>query len=156
MRAIPFLRRASQILFFSFLVYLILKTAFPLEGRIPVDLYLRLDPFIGIITILTKKEVILRMVPAFGVLLVVFVFGNFFCGWFCPMGATIDFFDRILFSEKKGFKSLNDQSLRRLRSGILVFSLVAGLRAFQVMYIRAPTSLIIRTLIIAFYPPAIF
>src|SRR3972149_11680322 len=144
MRAIPFLRRASQILFFSFLVYLILKTAFPLEGRIPVDLYLRLDPFIGIITILTKKEVILRMVPAFGVLLTVFIFGNFFCGWFCPMGATIDFFDRILFREKKWSKSFNDQSLRRFRYGIFLFSLVTGLMAFAVMYILDPVSLITR------------
>ncbi len=156
MKAIPFLRRASQILSFSFLVYLILKTAFPLEGRIPVDLYLRLDPFIGIITILTKKEVILGMVPAFGVLLLVIVFGNFFCGWFCPMGATIDFFDRMLFREKRGPKEVDDQALRRLRYGVFLFSITAGLMAFQVMYILDPISLITRTLVISFYPPAIF
>jgi len=156
MRAIPFLRRTSQILSFSFLVYLILKTAFPLEGRIPVDLYLRLDPFIGIITILTKKEVILRMIPAFGVLLLVFIFGNFFCGWFCPMGATIDFFDRILFREKRRPKGFDDQPLRRLRYGVFIFSVTAGLMAFQVMYLLDPISLITRTLVISFYPPAIF
>ena len=95
-RMIPYLRRGVQALSFCFLIYLILKTAFPLELKIPVDLYLRLDPFIGIVTILTKKGVILRMLPAFGVLLLVMIFGNFFCGWFCPMGTTIDFFDRIL------------------------------------------------------------
>ncbi len=64
-KAIPTLRRTIQALSFIFLLYLIVKTAFPLELNIPVDLYLRLDPFIGIITILTKKEVILRMLPAF-------------------------------------------------------------------------------------------
>jgi polyferredoxin len=100
-KAIPYLRRTIQALSFIFLLYLIVKTAFPLELKIPVDLYLRLDPFIGMITVLTKKGVILRMLPAFGVLLFVFIFGNFFCGWFCPMGAPIDFFDRILFREKK-------------------------------------------------------
>ena len=155
-KAIPILRRTIQTLSFFFLLYLIIKTAFPLELKIPVDLYLRLDPFIGIITILTKKEVILRMLPAFGVLLAVFIFGNFFCGWFCPMGATIDFFDRILFREKKWSRSLNDQSLRRLRYGIFMFSVVAGLMAFQVMYLLDPISLITRTLVIAFYPPSIF
>jgi len=154
-KAIPYLRRTIQTLSFFFLLYLIIKTAFPLELKIPVDLYLRLDPFIGIITFLTKKEVIVRMLPAFGVLLVVFIFGNFFCGWFCPMGATIDFFDRILFREKKWSKSFNDQSLRRLRFGIFIFSLVTGLMAFQVMYILDPISLITRTLVIAFTPPAI-
>ncbi len=155
-RAIPYLRRGIQALSFIFLLYLIIKTAFPLEVKIPVDLYLRLDPFIGIITILTKKQVILRMLPAFGVLLFVFVFGNFFCGWFCPMGATIDVFDRVLFREKKRPKGFNEQPLRRLRYGVFIFSLAAGLMAFQVMYLLDPISLITRTLVISFYPPFIY
>ena len=155
-RAIPYLRRTIQVLSFCFLLFLVLHTAFPLELKIPVDLYLRLDPFIGIITILTKKDVILRMLPAFGVLLLVMIFGNFFCGWFCPMGATIDFFDRILFREKKRAKGFDDQSLRRLRYGVFLFSVIAGLTAFQVMYLLDPISLITRTLVISFYPPAIF
>ncbi len=155
-RAIPYLRRTIQVLSFCFLLFLVLKTAFPLESKIPVDLYLRLDPFIGIITILTKKDVILRMLPAFGVLLLVMIFGNFFCGWFCPMGTTIDFFDRILFREKKRPKGFDDQPLRRLRYGVFLFSIIAGLMAFQVMYLLDPISLITRTLVITFYPPAIF
>jgi ferredoxin-type protein NapF len=155
-KGILYLRRAIQILSFCFLLFLVLKTAFPLESKIPLDLYLRLDPFIGIITILTKKDVILRMLPAFGVLLLVMIFGNFFCGWFCPMGSTIDFFDRILFREKKRGKAFDDQPFRKLRYGIFLFSIVAGLMAFQVMYILDPISLITRTLVITFYPPAIF
>jgi ferredoxin len=154
-RAIPYLRRAVQILSFCFLLYLVIQTAFPLELKIPVDLYLRLDPFVATITILAQREIILRMLPAFGVLLLVIIFGNFFCGWFCPMGTAIDFFDRILFREKKRIKALDDQSLRRLRYGVFIFSLAAGLMAFQVMYLLDPISLITRTLVITFYPPAI-
>ena len=153
---IPYLRRIIQALSFCFLVYLVLKTAFPLELNIPVDLYLRLDPFIGIVTILTKKDVILRMLPAFGVLLLVMIFGNFFCGWFCPMGSTIDFFDRILFREKKRAKEFSDQPLRRLRYGVFLFSITAGLMAWQLLYLLDPISLITRTLVITFYPPVIF
>ena len=155
-RMTPYLRRTIQALSFCFLLYLIIQTAFPLELRIPVDLYLRLDPFIGIITILTQKEVILRMLPGFGVLLLVFIFGNFFCGWFCPMGTTIDFFDRILFRENKRAKRFDDQPLRRLRYGVFIFSVITGFMAFQVMYLLDPISLITRTLVISFYPPAIF
>jgi len=155
-RAVPYLRRTVQALSFCFLLYLIIQTAFPLELKIPVDLYLRLDPFIGIISLFTQKEIILRMLPALGVLLLVFIFGNFFCGWFCPMGTTIDFFDRILFREKKRPKPLDDRSLRRFRYGVFIFALITGLMAFQVMYLLDPISLITRTMVISFYPPAIY
>ena len=155
-RMLLYLRRTVQALSFSFLLYLVLHTAFPLELKIPVDLYLRLDPFIGIISLFTQKAVIGRMLPAFGVLLLVFIFGNFFCGWFCPMGATIDFFDRVLFREKKRSKPLDDRPLRRLRYGVLLFALSAGLMTFQVMYLLDPISLITRSMVIALYPPAVY
>lgn len=154
--AVLLLRRVVQALSFGFLLYLVIRTTFPLEGTIPVDLYLRLDPFIAIIRVLTKKEFILRMMPAFGVLILVMIFGNFFCGWFCPMGGTIDFFDRILFREKKRTKALEEMPLRRLRYGIFFFSLAAGLMAWQLLYLLDPISLMIRTMVIAFYPPAVF
>ena len=155
-KIIPYLRRSIQILSFLFLLYLVIRTAFPLEIKIPVDLYLRLDPFVAIISALTHKAFIERMLPAFGVFLLVIIFGNFFCGWFCPMGAVIDFFDRILFREKKRAREFNEQPLRRFRYGVFIFSIIAGLMAFQVMYILDPISLLTRTLVIAFYPPAIF
>ena len=155
-RSVSYLRRTIQVLSFCFLLYLILQTAFPLELKIPVDLYLRLDPFIGIISLFTQKEIIWRMLPAFGVLLLVVIFGNFFCGWFCPMGATIDFFDRVLFREKKRSKPFDDRPLRRLRYGVFIFALTAGVMAFQVMYLLDPISLLTRTMVIAFYPPAIY
>jgi ferredoxin-type protein NapF len=155
-KVIPYLRRTIQALSLCFLLYLIIQAAFPLELKIPVDFYLRLDPFIGIITVLTQKSLILRMLPAFGVLLFVLILGNFFCGWFCPMGVTIDLFDWILFREKQRAKGFNDQPLRRLRYGVFFFSMIAGLMAFQVIYLLDPISLITRTLVISFYPPAIF
>src|SRR5512136_3101205 len=103
-RPLLFLRRGVQALSFLFLLYLIVQTAFPLELKIPLDLYLRINPFIGIISLLGNREIILRMLPSLGVLLLVVIFGNFFCGWFCPMGSVLDVFDRILFREKKRAK----------------------------------------------------
>jgi ferredoxin-type protein NapF len=149
-------RRTVQAVSFFFLLYLILQAAFPLEVRIPVDLYLRLDPFIAVITFLTQGEIIVRMLPALGVLLLVMIFGNFFCGWFCPMGATLDFFDRVLFREKKRSEPFNDQPPKRLRYGVFIFALAAGLVGLQVLYLLDPISLITRTLVIAFYPPAVY
>jgi ferredoxin-type protein NapF len=72
------------------------------------------------------------------------------------MGSVIDFFDRILFREKKRIKGFDDQPLRRVRYGLFIFSIITGLMAFQVMYLFDPISLITRTLVISFYPPVIF
>lgn len=155
-RFLPHLRRGIQGLSLAFLLYLVLRTAFPLESSIPVDLYLRLDPFIALISAFTKKEMILRMLPALGVLLAVVMFGNFFCGWFCPMGATLDLFDRLLFRKRQGENLRRDTSLRRFRYGVFLFSLAAGLMAFQVMYLLDPISLITRTMVIVFYPPSVY
>ena len=150
------LRVFVQSVSFLFLLYLVIQTAFPLEIGIPVDLYLRLSPFIGIISLVAQKELIWRMLPSFGVLLLVIILGNFFCGWFCPMGAAIDFFDRVLFREKKRQKPIDDQPLRRIRYGIFIFALSAGLMGWQLMFLLDPISLITRTMVIAFYPPAIY
>ena len=150
------LRVSVQSVSFLFLLYLVIQTAFPLETGIPVDLYLRLSPFIGIISLVAQKEMIWRMLPSFGVLLLVIILGSFFCGWFCPMGAAIDFFDRVLFREKKRQKPIDDQPLRRFRYGIFIFALSAGLMGWQLMFLLDPISLITRTMVIAFYPPAIY
>ena len=122
-RVILYLRRAVQTLSFCFLLYLILRTAFPLELQIPVDLYLRLDPFIGIISFFTQKEMIGRMLPAFGVLLFVLIFGNFFCGWFCPMGS---FYERVLslFSFKREIPSIFRKSWFRWLVFIAMMSIL--------------------------------
>lgn len=155
-RLLPVLRRLTQGLSSAFLLYLVLRTAFPLESSVPVDLYLRLDPFIALVSALAKKEMIVRMLPALGVLLSVVVFGNFFCGWFCPMGATLDFFERVVIQKRTMEKPAEEAFLRRFRYGVFFFSLAAGLMAFQVMYLLDPISLITRTLVIVFYPPSVF
>ena len=151
------MRRTIQALSFCFLLYLILQTAFPLELKIPVDLYLRLDPFIGIITILTKKEFHSQDAPGLrgascssSFLAISSVDGS------APWGPRS--ISSIGFSSGKGRgpKDFNEQPLRRLRYGVFLFSIIAGLMAWQVMYLLDPISLITRTLVISFYPPAIF
>jgi ferredoxin-type protein NapF len=151
-KRIPGLRPLVQGLFFLGFLYLLFRAAFPLEIRFPVDLYLRLDPFIGLVTLLTQKDIFFRMLPGFGVLALVAIFGNFFCAWFCPMGTTIDVFDRILFREKKRAKPLDDQPLRRLRYGVFLFSLAAALAGWQLLSLVDPLSLITRVFATFVFP----
>jgi len=153
-KRIPGLRPLVQGLFFLGFLYLLVRAAFPLEVRFSLDLYLRLDPFIGLTTLLTQKNIFFRMLPGFGVLALVALFGNFFCAWFCPMGTAIDFFDRVLFREKKRAKPIDDQPWRRLRYGVFLLSLAGGLAAWQVMSLLDPISLITRTFVTFIFPSA--
>jgi len=153
-KRIPGLRPLVQGLFFFGFLYLLFRAAFPLEMRFPVDLCLRLDPFIGLTTLLTRKDIFFRMLPGFGVLAMVALFGNFFCAWFCPMGTAVDFFDRVLFREKKRSEPFDDQSLRRLRYGLFLFSLAGGAAAWQLLSLIDPISLISRTFITFVFPGA--
>jgi len=155
-KRIPGLRPAVQTLFFLGFLYLLFRAAFPLEIRFPVDLYLRLDPFIGLVTFITQKDIFLRMLPGFGILALTAIFGNFFCAWFCPMGSVIDFFGRVLFREKKRSKPMDDQALRRARTGILLVSLAGAVAGWQVLGLLDPISLITRTFAVFVFPAGTF
>jgi polyferredoxin len=153
-KRIPGLRPLVQTFFFFGFLYLLFRAAFPFETRFPVDLYMRLDPFAGLVTLLTQRDIFLRMLPGFGLLALVTVFGNFFCAWFCPLGSVIDFFGRILFREKKRSKPLDDQPLRRLRFGLFLASLAGAVAAWQVLALLDPISLITRVSVTFLFPAA--
>ncbi len=148
------LRPLVQTFFVLAFLYLLFRAAFPFETRFPVDLYMRLDPFVGLVTLITQKDVFLRMLPGFGLLALVAIFGNFFCAWFCPLGSVIDFFGRVLFREKKRSKPFDDQPLRRLRFGVFLFSLAGAIAAWQVLALLDPISLITRVAVTFFFPAA--
>ncbi len=148
------LRPLVQAVFFLAFVYLLFKAAFPFETRLPVDLFMRLDPLAGLVTLVTQRDIFWRMLPGFGLLALVALFGNFFCAWVCPMGSAVDFFGRVLFREKKRAKPADDQPLRRLRLGVFLASLGAALAAWQVLAVVDPISLITRVMVTFFFPAA--
>lgn len=145
------LRRASQIICFGLLVFLVLNTTYPLDLRLPPDLFLRFDPLIALVSFLTGKAFIGKLIPALVLLALVMVIGNFFCGWICPMGATLDLSDYIFFRRRKktGVSHHSSKSKYYILAGVLA----ASLFSVQALYLLDPISLIIRTLVVVFYPP---
>ena len=116
------LRRISQIIFFLLFFLLFLFTSYPLRAKLPVDFFLRLDPLLGISSSLASRSFILKSLPGLILLLLAIFFGRFFCGWICPLGATLDGFHYLIRTKKKG--SLN---LKWLKFGILIIVLTAAL-----------------------------
>ena len=58
-----------------------------------LELFLLLDPLVGISTALAARTLVLSVTTAVIVLLICIVFPRWFCGYVCPMGTLIDLFD---------------------------------------------------------------
>lgn len=82
-----FIQAASLGLFF----WLLWNTVSPPPGAgLPVDLFLRLDPLVAAAVPLAARHWIAALAPGFAVLALTLVLGRVFCGYICPLGATLD------------------------------------------------------------------
>ena len=96
-------RRIGQGLFFSLSLVLFVKTDYSGTDALhwAVNLLFRIDPFLALAATLAVKAVVALMLPALATVLLTLLFGRFFCGWACPMGALIDAC-RLLFGRPGG------------------------------------------------------
>ena len=144
------IRQISQIFFFFFFLVLFLQATFPYRVIIPADYFLKWSPLVSLITLLSSRYLILAMIPALIILLLTFIFGRFFCGWVCPLGAVIDFSDNRI--KRKKSKKLTSTKWRWVKFGILVFLIVAALFGKQFAWFFDPLALFNRTLTLVLYP----
>lgn len=83
-------RRAVQILALAaFLYFFFATTPGSIEGA-PVNAFFRLDPLLGLLSMLASR----RAIPAFAwagvVVLLTLAFGRVWCGWLCPLGTAVE------------------------------------------------------------------
>src|SRR3990172_1451048 len=78
----------SVILFFV-LAFLTYRAS---ESLIPLDLYLRLDPFAAFAAMIASRAIITTMLLAIAALVFGLLFGRTWCGWLCPLGAILGWF----------------------------------------------------------------
>ena len=143
------LRRISQLLFLALFFLLFLLATYPLTSRIPVDLFLRMDPLMGFSSAVAGRTFILKSLPAVLLLILAVLLGRFFCGWICPLGTTVDGFDNVIRA-----KSVNREvpGLKWLKFGVLVFVLVAAVFSIQLAGYVDPIPLFTRTTVTFLYP----
>ena len=151
------LRRASQILFFLFFVFLFIQTEYKGKNELglPVRLFLDFDPLIALSALLATHAVrTLFLLSLVTVVLTVFL-GRFFCGWVCPLGTintSIGYFvmRRLRPNRSEG----RFPNLRPAKYYLLVFILVAALFGWNAAGFLDPISLTIRSLAIGYNPAA--
>ncbi len=144
-------RRISQILFLLLFISLFFFARFPYESFIPADLFLRIDPLIGLITALSARSLGL-ILPGLFVLLLTIPLGRFFCGWICPLGTCIDLNDKIFIQKKNISNFLRDKKLYNIKFYILFFLISASLLSVQFVWFFDPIALLTRFLTLTIFP----
>ncbi len=138
----------------SFLIFttLFIFANYKLPEWLPADVYLRLDPLLGLSAVLAGKEVINRALWSLIVLGATLVIGRFFCAYVCPLGATIDFWDFLSFRQKnrQGLKS--EASWRKLKLILLILFLSSALAGLSLAYLMDPLPFLTRFYTFFLYP----
>src|SRR4030042_6037130 len=141
--------QALSLLLFSTLFVL---ATYKLPDWLPADIYLRLDPLLGINAIFAAREIISRAFWSLITIGATLVIGRFFCAYVCPMGVSIDFLDLLFFRKKKRPGMKWDINLRRVKYYLLVIFIVAALIGLSVAFLMDPMSLLTRFYTFFIYP----
>jgi hypothetical protein len=118
-----FIQALSLLLFSTLFVF----ATYKLPDWLPADIYLRLDPLLGINAVFAAREVIPRALWSLVLIGVTLAIGRFFCAYVCPTGASIDFLDFLFFRKKKrpGLKA--EAGFRKVKYFLLIIFVAAAL-----------------------------
>ncbi|MBU0518234.1 4Fe-4S binding protein [bacterium] len=144
------IRRVVQLFFFLFFLALFIQARDPLSQIPPPDLLLQIDPLAAILTMVSCRTFITAFLPALVVIVLTFVLGRSFCGWVCPLGATLDFWNRLM---PAGLKM---RGQRQWKYVMLFGTLLLALFSIQAAWLMDPLVIFTRSLSLAIYPLAIW
>jgi len=141
-----------SLLLFSAFFFL---ATYQLPDWFPADLYLRLNPLLGLTAILASKEWIGRALWSLILVGATLIIGRFFCGYVCPMGGAIDFLDFLLFRKKRRPALKNETRLRKIKYVALILLAAAALAGLSLVFFMDPIALLTRFYTFVLYPVAI-
>lgn len=145
-----FLQALSLLLFTAFFIF----ATYTLPDWLPADIYLRLDPLLGINAVFAAREIIPRALWSLILIGATLVIGRFFCAYVCPTGASIDFLDLLFFRKKKrpGLKA--EARFRKAKYFLLVLFVSAAVTGLSLAFLMDPLALLTRFYTFILYPLA--
>ena len=147
------MRVAIQALSLALFTGLFALANYRLPDWLPADIYLRLDPLLGLSAILAGRTWVDRALWGVVLLAATALAGRFFCSYVCPLGAILDFLDPVLFRRAKRRTLESDRALRNLKYVVLIVFIAAALVGSSLVYLLDPISLLTRTYTFALFPP---
>jgi ferredoxin-type protein NapF len=147
------IRRVVQIAALGFFVYLFVRTSVAAVQRVPVDLFLRVDPLAAISAMIAQRRFALDLALwALPLLALTLVMGRVFCGWLCPLGTTIDGSDALFFRRRPRSPAAHER-LRAWKFYVLIAVAVAALVGAQLAFWVDPIPLLVRSLTLGVLAP---
>ncbi|MDD4012808.1 MAG: 4Fe-4S binding protein [Candidatus Omnitrophica bacterium] len=110
MKKIVMLRRASQAFFLGLFIYILWSTTYPLRGFLPPHTFFATNPHIMFLISLCERVFLPGVLISSIFILLTLIFGRFYCGWICPLGAFID----IAGALRRKREPLNERASRAL------------------------------------------
>ena len=148
-------QRLLQIPFFVLFLLLLWLAAYPLPSWFEVDLFLRLDPLISLGSMAVAREFIPKAAWAILFLGLALLLGRVFCGYVCPMGATVDFWDWVIGKRRKSKGENSFEGAGRFRSLKYLFLIAlagSALAGISWIFLFSPLSLMTRFYSFVVYP----
>lgn len=152
------LRRVSQAAFFLFFVYVLWSTTYPLDGPVSPQLLFKIDPLIMIFTSLSEKVLLPGLIIAAVMLALTLVFGRFFCGWMCPLGAAIDASVHFRKRSKKRPEEIDAVNTKARKPKFILLLLITFFAAagLQLAWVFDPLAIFTRFVSLNLIPAATF
>ena len=111
--------QALSLFLFSLLFFFFAN--YKLPEWLPADIYLRLDPLLGLSAVLSGREWIPRAFWGLFLIGATLVVGRFFCAYVCPMGAAIDFLEPLVKGQRpRTFELKKENIWRRVKLFLLI------------------------------------
>jgi polyferredoxin len=143
-----YIQSLSLLLFFTFFFL----ATYRLPVWLPADIYLRIDPLLGVNAVIASREIIARVLWSLVLVGGTVAVGRFFCAYVCPLGASLDGLDFFVrgTAARRGLKS--DMQLRRLKYVLLVLIIAAALTGASLVYFFDPIAFLTRFATFVIYP----
>ncbi|HYB19891.1 MAG TPA: 4Fe-4S dicluster domain-containing protein [Thermodesulfobacteriota bacterium] len=140
---------------FVFSLLFLVFANYRLPEWLPADIYLRLDPLLGLSAVLAGREFIGRALWSLILIGATLVIGRFFCAYVCPMGAAIDFLDPLFWRRKDRSGLKNNLNWRKVKYYLFILFLSSSIAGLTLAYLLDPLPFLTRFFTFFLYPMVI-